>query len=172
MRKVVVLACLIVLALTIASIALAQDVETVCAPDDWRAKIDAVSSSLSELSAGVADEETALQVLSIAEAAINTVRTSCTGYVFTSADYPTGIIGPVSFDGILYQITFTSVGGLSAIKDVGSEGDCGFAGIFMSTAMDGGEETDLWEPGGNCVTLFEVNGAHDAQWSITFEKLR
>lgn len=170
MRKVVVLACLIVLALTMVSIALAQDAETVCTPDDWRAKIDAVSSSLSELSAGVADQETALQVLSIAEAAIHTVRTSCTGYVFTNEDYPNGIIGPVTFDGTLYQVTFSSMGGFAYFKMVGDEGGCSVVGV--STDLEGGEETDLWEPSGNCITLFEVNGPRDGQWTLTFERLR
>lgn len=172
MLKAVVFTVLLVLVAAMASITLAQDAVDTCSTSDWQEKISTVSSSLSQLSAGVVDEASALQVLSIAQEAIHTVRTSCVGFTFTSADYPTGIIGPVGFDGTLYQITFTSTGGLSMINDVGSEGDCGFAGIFMSTDMDGGEEADLWEPGGNCVTLFEVNGSSDAQWEIVFEKLR
>lgn len=160
---------LLILILSFASTSIAQEQNEVsCTPEEYQDYIQVLIDVLNEYKPQIVVETDALEVLIGIEMAIDGLRANCTGGSFAAADYSNGIIGPISFSGTLYQAEFTTTT-FGTVTFVEIDGDCGME--FMSISeVDGDSETDLWEFGGDCVTMFEVQGGGD--WTLNIEKLR
>jgi hypothetical protein len=142
--------------------------EISCTPEEWITSVRALSDAMLPNIDSIASQEDGLLMLLIIEAAIDTVRATCTGGAFTDVDYTNGIIGPIIFSGTLYQATLTTPEQGGSVSGTAIEGDCGFM-TFISTPFEGGEETSLFTFGGDCVMIFEVNV--EGPWTLTIERL-
>ena len=154
----------IVITISIAFPVLAQD--SVCTSEQWAE----FSATLGELVDTLAASSTPLDDLLAIRIQIETVRTICNAGVFTKADYPNGIIGPINFGGTLYQATLESVGSVAALSRVEIAGDCDFI-ISIITPFSGGSESALWEFE-DCQAMFEINASTADDWTLTIERLR
>lgn len=92
--------------------------------------------------------------------------------IFTSEEYPNGIIGPIQFNGTLYQVTLSSSASGASVSTTVIQGDCERRGPTIMTDIDGTPEADLWEPGGDCIAMFDVQRFGSSHWTLEFERLR
>ncbi len=95
---------------------------------------------------------------------MNSMQMYCSG-VFTNETHPNGIIGPIAFDGTIYEVTFVGiptgsfdVGGSVTLEEL--SGDCGILNMMMISSSNM-EETNLWRFGGDCQALIEVHRSGD-----------
>lgn len=140
-----------------------------CTAEDYAAVTKLVAEQLATLTQPDAQPAQAMLIM---RATLDTYQAKCTGGTFTNVTNPTGIVGPVVFDGTIYQATLTlpegeNIYGSASLTTI--EGDCGY-GTFISPATTGGSETELMKFGGDCVALFEVNTEQD--WTLTFAKVK
>lgn len=111
--------------------------------------------------------ETVLQI----RQRLDTFQLACIG-VFSNETHSSGIIGPIKFDGTLYELTLTIPEGdfeYGTVQFTEIAGDCGF-NLLVSSPLGGGSETDLFEIGDDCEMLFEVDSS--SGWTLSLVKLR
>jgi len=153
----------------------AQDVppQLDCTQDDYLW----LQGRVNEISAQFADIVTYDPILTATQlrATMDAVQFAC-ARVFTNTTNPDGIIGPIDFDGTLYEVTFVALPTEGASFDVGGSvttetvsGDCGMLNLILVTSSDP-DETDLFRFGNDCVAMFEVNRTGD--WQLSFVKLQ
>lgn len=154
-----------VLMLTVLTPTLAQE-ESACTSEQW----GDFSTTLNDLSDTLATSETPMDALLAIQTQIETMRAACGNWVFTKADYANGIIGPISFDGTLYQATLESVGSVAVLSRVEIDGDCDFI-VSIITPFTGGEESDLLEFDG-CTAMLEIDSSTARDWTLTLTRLK
>lgn len=163
--KTFFLSVLLVFVLILTVPAFAQE-EATCPPEKWAE----ISDTLISLSNDLAAADNPLEQLLLIRTEIETVRAVCSGGVFTKADYPDGIIGPINFGGTLYQATLESVGSVAVLSRVEIDGDCDFV-VSIITPFTGGAESGLWKFD-ECEAMFEIDAASARDWTLTIERLR
>lgn len=163
--KTLFVSILLVFALIITVPAAAQD-EPTCTPEQWAD----IATAFSTLADNLAASETPFDDLLAIQTQLGTARAICSGGVFTKADYPDGIIGPINFGGTLYKATLESVGSVATLERVEISGDCAFF-VSIITPFSGGSESDLWEFE-ECQALFEINATAARDWTLTIERLK
>lgn len=146
---------------------------TICTQEDYDMLKTGITSVINGLSDNVAYDPTAIMLQ--ARTAIETYQLLC-NQMFTNVTHPNGIIGPLVFDGTLYEVTFVALPTEGASFDVGGSitmeevsGDCGILNLMLVSATNP-SETDLFRFGGDCVGLIEVNRSGD--WQLSFVKLQ
>ncbi len=171
MRKIMLV--IFILALVCVGMVGAQEEEFTCTAQEFRDMfvplLDAIKGAMDN---ATTDAEALTLFLGI-ETVIANVRLACGGTrEFTSEAYPNGIIGPISFSGTLYQVSISSTGGDASFSTTVIEGDCDIIPPGIFTTNGGNAETDLWEPGGDCMAMFEVNTYGATGWVLDFERLQ
>lgn len=152
-------------------VAIAQDTTlppNTCTQEDYL-QLQTEMAELTELLADIETNEPEAIFLQMRQT-LDTYQLNCTGF-FSGETHSNGIIGPLTFDGTLYQITFTLgegqfVVGSTTYTEI--SGDCGFN--FGALLTDAGSETDVLEIGEDCEMLIEVDANSD--WTLSFTKLR
>jgi len=142
----------------------AQD-EVGCTAEQYENGAAVLIETLNQL----ATDENPYNILLGIEMTIDLLRYECFGEGYNSELYPNGIVGPAMFQGTLYQATLSSPDGFGSVAMTAIEGDCGLT-FPLSTDIEGGEETDLWEFGGDCIALFEVNAP--GAWTLDIQRLQ
>lgn len=96
---------------------------------------------------------------------------------FTSKNNPTGIIGPLVFDGELYRVTFATNAetdsAYSTLSIVTIEDTCGYlsASIFgTDMVVELFEVNPSFDTDSNCTIMVEVDS--DSYWELSFAKLK
>lgn len=152
-------------------VAIAQDATlpaNTCTQEDYL-QLQTEMASLTELLADIETNQPDAIFLQMRQT-LDTYQLNCTGF-FSSETHSTGIIGPLKFDGTLYQISLTLeeaqfVVGTTEYTEI--SGDCGLNfGILLT---DAGSETDVFEIGDDCEMLIEVDS--NTSWTLSFTKLR
>lgn len=166
-----VLAFLLILSSMSMSIS-AQGSEFSCTVEEWASMLNSLTENFLELTSQVTDETSILETTLLIKAGVDSIYAICSNGTFSEETHSNGIIGPISFSGTLYQITLSSSDGGSSFSTTVIEGDCGFTPPSIFTDMEGTTETDLWEPGGTCVAMFEVETYGASGWELVFERLR
>jgi hypothetical protein len=146
--------------------------EAACTVADVQNVFNVMADQIAQTASEITTVEEGLDILLGIETIIDLLRTQCGGVTYISENYTNGIIGPVNFAGTLYQVSLSSTGGDSSFATTVLEGDCALFPPSIFTANGGTEETDLWQPGGDCVALFEVNTYGATNWVLTFERLQ
>jgi hypothetical protein len=152
-----------------AGITIAQDTpESTCTPEE----LQSYQAELVELSGSLAESDDPLETVLAIDTLVSKIQASCSGGIFTKADHTNGIIGPIAFDGSLYEATLEAKGSMAVMTPTVVEGDCGMIfGMPIMTGMTGGMQGDVWEFT-NCVALFKVEAPMASDWSLTIKKLR
>ena len=147
-----------------------------CSTPEWRGKYMQAISWLEEQVANLQTEADALDLLIAAEATLDNLRYECVTQVFSSIDFPNGVVGPFYLTGTLYEVTFSvpEAGGYDSATGVTVAGSCPIMlmQILVSSVDIGTEqqETDLVQANGDCMYMLEVNS--DADWTIEFTRIR
>lgn len=171
---------LIMIALALAAIlylfiprAAAQDATTLpaytCTAEDYATMTGLIDEQLATLTQP--DAQPGL-VMVLVRAAIDTYQVKCTGGAFNQASHPNKIIGPIVFDGTLYEVTFALPEKeltFGSVEWKTIQGDCEMIPLISLASTNGGSETDVLEFK-DCVALFEVN-TNSTEWSLIFKKL-
>lgn len=144
---------------------------TLCTQEDYLMLQTGISNLIGGLSDNALYDPT--YIMYQVRRALETYQLLC-NQKFTSETHPNGIIGPLLFDGTLYEVTF--VGILTGNIDVGGSvtmeelsGDCGFLNMMAITSNDM-DETDLMEFGENCEAMIEVH--RTGAWELSFVKIK
>lgn len=148
---------------------LAQD-SVDCDADGYREIMKGISDAVLELSESITTDEDGIVALLQLELTLDLLRFTCMGEDYTSETNPNGIIGPVMFGGTLYQAEFNALDEYGFLQLRVIEGDCGFTPPLMTTDIDGGLVADLWEFGGDCIAMIEVNGF--GEWTLNIGRLQ
>lgn len=131
----------------------------------------AFTETINQYMATLADDPEA--TLIAMRQAMDTYQLLCSGNMFTSTTNESGIVGPLTLDGTLYEVTLAlpeKALTFGSMEWTTLEGDCGLFTLLSITGTDGGSESDVLEFEG-CTALFEVNGNMD-EWTLTFKKLK
>lgn len=165
------------LALLLAAGVMAQDAteeaadgqtEQSCTGDEWGEFLPGLIETVAQLE--TVDDP--LATLLLIQAHIGSMRSACTGGVWSSEEYGTSssVIGPIIFTGSLYRATLTSHA--ASVRITTLEGDCGMSGIGATgDSPDGVAESEvLWEFE-NCVAYFQVSPSGNT-WTLSVEKLK
>jgi len=147
---------------------------TVCTQEDYLTLQTGISNLIGGLSDNTLYDPTTIMLQ--VRTAIETYQLLC-NQMFTNVTHPNGIIGPIAFDGTLYEVTFVTplsespggnLGGNLSMTTI--SGDCGFINTILTSGISP-EETDLFKFGGDCVGMIEVNRAVGA-WELSFVKIK
>lgn len=156
-----------VLALLLVTRGSAQELpRTACPNDAQTVFLTAITDNLSVLQTDVNAALVAMR------GAIDTYQLACAGGTVTNEAHPNGIVGPLTFDGTLYEVTLTVPGGeYGSVEWTALEGDCD-SWTLLSVSGDEApvSETDIVEFEG-CQAVFDVNVSSD-EWTLTFKKLK
>lgn len=172
-RKLIV-AILILLIAPTAALAQVDNItqlnEENCSELEWQPLFDDLIQMLSndEIVPDVAIDH--LNRLFLAQMMINTVRAACTGYEFTSEEFPTGIIGPVAFMGVIYEGTLTipQAGGFATMTFTSLSGDCGIIPMLTISSAET-SDSSLFRFD-QCTTMIEVNT--QGPWTLSFSRIQ
>jgi len=113
-----------------------------------------------------------ISVMTQIRATIDSAQYLCSAR-FTQETHPNGIVGPLFFDGTIYQVTLTTWSDNTSYDFGGSvtstelDGDCPF--IWVSTDGGGIPEVDLFNRMENCFAMFDVEAD---RWELTFTKIQ
>jgi len=112
-----------------------------------------------------------ISVMTQIRATIDSAQYLCSAR-FTQETHPNGIVGPLFFDGEIYQVTLTTwldaydIGGM--VSGTRLDGSC--SSFLISTDGNGIPETNLVSRNANCLAMFEVIVAD--RWELTFTKIQ
>jgi hypothetical protein len=105
---------------------------------------------------------------------LGSMQVFCAGK-FTNETHPNGIVGPIYFDGTMYEVTLVTrpfpdaaidLGGIATLEAV--SGDCGILNMILTTSSVP-TETDIFQFGDDCIGLIEVDAD---EWELTFVRIR
>lgn len=163
----------LVVGMLFGGVLVAQDTlpPTVCTQEDYLALQTGISNLIGGLSDNALYDPT--HIMMQVRTAIETYQLLC-NQLFTHETHPSGIVGPIAFDGTLYQVAFITylspddmydLGGVAGLVTV--EGDCG----LHSASTDRADKPDLalWELGEGCVGMIEITSD---LWELSFVKIR
>ncbi|MGJ3241147.1 MAG: hypothetical protein ACFE0Q_20725 [Anaerolineae bacterium] len=166
---------LLIILLSIPLVLMAQDSnenppEPTCTTEEFQDGLESLIGVIDEFSSQIESDFDAYNVLLAIETQIDNIRFGCGYEAITSETHPNGIVGPLSFSGRVYEVTFTAEDELGTVSTTTLNGDCGILGVNLLTDMGGGTETTLVTFGGDCVAFFEINGPD--VWELTFTRLQ
>lgn len=166
-RSFSLLVCMLLI--VIVGVTSAQDTpEASCTSEAWQSH----QAELVALSGSLTESDNPLETMLTIDTLVSNIQASCGGGIFTKANHPNGIIGPIAFDGSLYEATLEAKGSMAVMTPTVVEGDCGMIfGMPVMTGMSGGMQGDVWEFT-NCVALFKVEAPMASDWSLTIKQLR
>ena len=127
-----------------------------------------MSETVLEAQTVIATSEDGMNAVFALITALESWQLQCGGGMLSSDTHPSGIVGPITFEGTLYQAELTSPGTYGFLQMTVISGDCGLIPPLVTTDISGGSETDLWTFGGDCVGMIEVN-APDG-WTLTLSR--
>lgn len=163
-----VLSLVLVLLLLVPFTAAQEASEAACTSEIW---MD-YQNQLVELSMTLSTSETPLEVLQTLDELLTDIQINCGEGRFTKADHPNGIIGPLTLDGALYEVTLETAGSLGVMTPTAVEGNCGaLFGMPVMTGMSGGAQGDIWQVNG-CVVLVKIDATMASDWAFTLKRLR
>lgn len=166
MRTLLIVVTLVAMLFVPAALAQDEVADPTCTPEDWQALQDELALEVLSLVNSENPVETILRIDTI----LGSIRSQCTSLIFTKAEYPNGIIGPIDLDGSLYQTTLSGNGSGSVEMTDLTEGCGGYVSSII-LPFEGGSETDLWEFDGVCSLMFEVSGSAE-EWTLEITRLR
>jgi len=164
---------MLVVGMIFGGVALAQETmpPTLCTQEDYLALQTGISNLIGGLSDNAMYDPT--YIMMQVRRALETYQLIC-NQKFTSETHPSGIIGPILFDGTLYEVTYTGiptgnidVGGSVTMEEL--SGDCGFLNMMLISS-DNMTETTLMRFGENCEAMIEVH--RSGAWELTFVKIQ
>ena len=164
------LAALLLTALLAPALVSAQYVtESTCNNEQIGVQLLLVTSMNDQLETMLTDgtePQTILAWIQGIQVALNTVITECGGLAFEGTG--DAVIGPLTFAGGIYRARMDSES-LSQLEVEAVSGDCGRDHLLLNSPSGAGGIEALFQPGPDCVALFEV-GAR-VEWTLSFERI-
>ena len=143
--------------------------ESVCTSEDMQVELMLVAGMNDQLETMLTDgtaPEDILAWIQIANGLMDGIVARCAGLGFEGTGDQ--VIGPLTFNGGIYRAQMMT-DGLAQLEVETVSGDCGRDHLLLNTVSTAGGVEALFQPGVDCVGMFEV-GANSA-WQLRFERV-